>query len=306
MNEVLSRGFLTIAFGPARYVEMAVGLCRSLKFHNPKACVALVTDRVRPRLPDLFDHVIPLDTRLGTGVEQKLQVDRYSPFDQTLFIDSDCLVFANPETLWDLYATANGLGVKGWAYLGPDDAHYGVQDMASLLRACGVSRMGALNTGLFYFDRSPAAASVFSTARALAARAAELGLKRFKTAAFADEPVFALALEKNGIPMMPWDGGTAMSTATAPDLQGLSAIQVHAGRRSLIRYATPTEPVVLHFHMQAQDAWPYHRELARLRLGPAHAWGALPALAALPSYLQARARYYLGRLKQKTRAFLPE
>lgn len=293
------RGFLSIAYGDARYLRMAKGLARSMRFHNPAVKLALVTDSTDPELRELFDTLIDLDPALGTGVAQKLHVDRYSPYEQTLFVDSDCLAFADPEQLWDMYADSQGFGVKGWAYLHPGDPHYAVADVGRMLQACGVERIGAFNSGLFYFDRSARAGDVFKRARELAQRAASLGLTTFKNSPCADEPVFALALEMNRIAMLPWDDGKAMCTATADDLQGLADINVLTGQRRLIRYGTITETTILHFHFHAQDCFPYLRELWRLKLGAAHKQGVLPALCAIPSHASARLRYLAGRARQR-------
>jgi hypothetical protein len=297
----MKRGFLTIAYGRASYLRMATGLARSMKFHNPAVSLALVTDSADSALKKLFDFIIPLDLKLGSGVTQKLHVDRYTPYDETLFVDSDCLAFADPELLWELYKESKGFGVKGWTYAGAGDTHYAVENMERLLTACAIDRLGVFNSGLFYFDRSPEAQRVFTTARKLAGKARELGLNAFKDAPCADEPVFALALAITSVPMLPWDGGVAMCTATADDIQGLEAINVFSGQRRLIRYQTLTEPIVLHFHMQAQDAFPYFRELCRLRLGPRFGRGALPAICAVPAFAAARGRYLAKRAAQRVK-----
>ena len=297
----MTRGFLTIAYGPLQYVRMAKGLARSMRFHNPAISLAVITDSHDRELGRLFDHLIALDESFGSGVSQKLHVDHYTPYDETLFVDSDCLAFADPEPLWESYRQSGGFGVRGWTYLVAGDTHYGVEDMGRALTRCGIRRLGAFNSGLFYFDKSASARKVFETARELSQRPQELGLKTFKNSPCADEPVFALALEMNGIPMLPWDEGRAMCTATADDLEGLERINVFAGQRRLIRYQTITEPVILHFHFQAQEAFPYLRELARLRLGPRLGRGPLPAIAALPAYVRARARYLTRRVAQRVR-----
>ena len=298
----MSRGFLTIAYGAANYVRMAKGLARSMRFHNPRVRLAVVTDSDDRELARLFDTLIPFNAQFGSGVSQKLHVDQYTPFNETLFVDSDCLAFADPESLWEMYEGSIGFGVKGWSYLAAGDTHYAVDDVAKSLALCNVARFGAFNSGLFYFDRSEAAQKVFRTARELASRPQELGLKSFKNSPCADEPIFALALEISGIPMLPWDAGRAMCTATADDIQGLERINVFTGQRRLIRYQTPTEPVILHFHFHAQDEFPYFRELARLRLGARWGRGLAPALLAAPAYARARARYLARRVAQRVRA----
>jgi hypothetical protein len=295
----MTRGFLTIAYGPAYYLRMAKGLARSMRFHNPNVHLTLVTDSADPGIRGLFDATVPLDASLGAGVSQKLHVDRYSPYDQTLFVDSDCLAFADPERLWEMYREAKGFGVKGWTYIKAGDPHYAVDDVGRLLAKCGVEHFGAFNSGLFYFDRSPEAQLVFQTARKLAQDPQELGLRAFKNSPCADEPIFGLALELSGIPMLPWDDGEAMCTATAEDLEGLESIDVFAGQRRLVRYQTVTEPVILHFHLGAQESFPYFRELCRLRLGPRYGRGLWPAAGALPAWMRSRLRYLTRRATQR-------
>lgn len=293
----MSRGFLTLAYGNERYLRMAKGLAQSLRAHNPTVRLAVVTDSENPKFLKLFDDVVDVDLNLGSGVAQKLHVDRYSPYDQTLFIDSDCLAFADPELLWDMYRHAPGFGVKGWCYLTEEDPHYAIENMGRLLAACAVRRLGAFNSGLFYFDRTEQAQKVFSTAREVAARVGEIGLKAFKNSPCADEPVFALALEMNGIPMLPWDEGRAMVTATADDLRGLESIDVLAGYCALVRYQTPTNPIILHFHLNSQTCFPYARELWRLRLGVGYGYGWLSSGCAMPGHLRARFLYLVERAR---------
>jgi hypothetical protein len=43
----------------------------------------------------------------GSGVVQKLYLDRYSPFDETLFIDSDCLLYG-PRRSFGLFLVVTG------------------------------------------------------------------------------------------------------------------------------------------------------------------------------------------------------
>lgn len=298
----MARGFLTLAHGAPRYLRMAEGLALSMRAHNPAVKLAVVTDSTSPRLARLFDIVVPFEARFGSGVMQKLHVDAYSPFDETLFIDSDSLVFRDPEGLWPLYAGDMGWGVKGWAWLHAGDAHYGFRDLGATLAKLGLSRIGAFNSGLFHFNRSSDAQAVFRTARELAARSEELGLIAFKNATCADEAVFALALELNGIPMLPWDAGHAMCTATGDNLHGLGDIDVLRGKCRLMRYDTLTAPTVLHFHMNAQHEFAYLRELERLRLGARLGSTVLASALASPGYARRRFGNYATRAAGRVRS----
>jgi hypothetical protein len=80
-------GFLTMAFGHQRYVRQAENLALSLKRHMPGIPLALVTDR--KNVSGLFDVVVPMKAIACAGVVQKLELYTDSPFQETLFIDSD-------------------------------------------------------------------------------------------------------------------------------------------------------------------------------------------------------------------------
>src|SRR4051812_35474258 len=71
----------------------AIGLALSLRVSNPGvptavACSAPVGELLKP----YFDHVIEEKAGLR-GFVHKVYLDHYSPFDETIFLDSDVLVF---------------------------------------------------------------------------------------------------------------------------------------------------------------------------------------------------------------------
>ncbi|MFN4243200.1 MAG: hypothetical protein ACK4PI_08180 [Tepidisphaerales bacterium] len=78
------RGMLAIAYGPPKYLEGAKALARSFRLHNPHLPTAVVTDSHDPELLRLFDHRVEMVRAWGKAMHQKLHVDRYTPFRQTL------------------------------------------------------------------------------------------------------------------------------------------------------------------------------------------------------------------------------
>lgn len=87
----MSFGVLTLAT-PNDYLK-AIGLALSLKVSNPGVPVAVACcKRIQPQLAPFFDFVIDENPKLR-GFEHKVYLDQYSPFDETLFLDSDVLVF---------------------------------------------------------------------------------------------------------------------------------------------------------------------------------------------------------------------
>lgn len=87
----MSFGVLTLAT-PNDYLK-AIGLALSLRISNPGVPVAVAcSPRVRLLVEPYFDHVVDEDPSLR-GFVHKVHLDRYSPFDETMFFDSDVLVF---------------------------------------------------------------------------------------------------------------------------------------------------------------------------------------------------------------------
>ncbi len=140
------------------------------------------------------------------------------PHFKTLFVDSDCLFYKHPDELWDLYAHGP-FSMRGWRYL-TGETHYEkstpykwVQDTSQFLKLNQISRLAHFNGGVFYFDRSDTAVKLFGISRSLYERRAELGFVPFKGAPINDEPAMAVAMEKCGISMDPWESIRGMETA---------------------------------------------------------------------------------------------
>jgi hypothetical protein len=84
-------GLLTMAFGAQRYMDQAIALARSIRRHMPGRRICLVTDR--EMADPLFDDVVTMDPIGIPGTILKIRLHQYSPYAETLFIDSDCIVF---------------------------------------------------------------------------------------------------------------------------------------------------------------------------------------------------------------------
>jgi hypothetical protein len=87
----MSFGVLTLATRDDH--QKAIGLALSLRVSNPGVPIAVTCSREVGRLlAPYFDHIVEEDPSLR-GFVHKLHLDRYSPFDETFFFDSDVLVF---------------------------------------------------------------------------------------------------------------------------------------------------------------------------------------------------------------------
>jgi hypothetical protein len=212
-------------------------------------------------MADFYDVVVVIDLSYGKGVVQKLSIDRYSPFDQTLFIDSDCLFYKDPIQSWKAYATGDFV-IKGRNYLGPGQRHENVKDLIALFEKTGITRMANFNSGMFYFRKGELADRLFARARALYERRTELGLKPFKNAPVADEPVISVAMEMCGIEMHQWDPTAGMETWM--HMRDMRHVNVIKGQSTVTKHGKTLAPAVIHYHVGGQLSFAYQRDTFRL------------------------------------------
>ncbi|MDN5747147.1 MAG: hypothetical protein L0H64_01230 [Pseudonocardia sp.] len=235
-------GVTVMTYGAARYHAQAADLTRSLRLHSPSLALAVVTDRpTDPLLDTLFDHVVPLPPGVPADGRAKLDLDLHSPFERTLYLDSDSLVFRDVSFVLERYR-GREIVVLGRQI---SEGHwYG--DVPALCRLAGSSSIPQFNGGVLYFADTPVTRAVFGFARELASRYGELGLDRFN-GGIADEPLLAVALARHGIMADPRDGDTSVSLL---GLQGEPELDVAGGHASFVKNGRHVAPAVVHFAAQ--------------------------------------------------------
>ncbi len=153
------RGYLTLAARDPRYLEMAVDMALSLRAHTDLP-VALAADEelgraARTRYAAVFSTVTRLPERFLSGRALKYGTAEASPFDETMFVDADCIVLGSLDHLFaalertDMAMTGEQLSAS------EDREHHGFST-TSLIRRFGLETYLKTNSGLFCFRRAPA------------------------------------------------------------------------------------------------------------------------------------------------------
>ena len=106
------RGFVTLATGNIVYYKMAANLLASFRIHNPDVPFAIICDR-KNDYTDLFDDVIVLEKAYGNYID-KFSLLVKSPYDESIFIEPDCLVYRNLDFFWDLLSHESDCSSFGW------------------------------------------------------------------------------------------------------------------------------------------------------------------------------------------------
>jgi len=274
-------GVLTIALGKTRFIEMAKWLALSLRVNAPNLQTAVLTDSSDPELAALFTHVIPYKPEMGKHVEPKLHLDRISPFDESLFIDSDCLAVTNLSALFALFKNQY-FAIPGWRYLSRDDRDGNI-DVPFVLDHFGIPDLPKFNGGCYYFRRCTETTAFFDTVRQLLADAENLRVGSYPGGGFPDEPLFALALALHGLRLTPT--GT-IGPWTPIDSRGPIHLDVLRGTCHFRKQGVRVYPDIIHFPDGYRECYAYPREVWKLKK---HFGKAIPPLGE-------RAKIFMGAM----------
>lgn len=191
MQAKLPIGIITMAYGPDRYIRQAETLARSIRRNMPGMPIALVTDR--SRASDLFDHIVAMAPVERAGTVHKVRMNDYTPFDETLFIDSDSIVVKGfDEQLAEIRAFDFSPIVVN--YLKAGDKDLWLDDVGAALAAVGGTAFPKFNGGVYFFRKSAMANKVFAMARELIDTGKAFGVRDFDASGPGDETVIGLAL----------------------------------------------------------------------------------------------------------------
>jgi hypothetical protein len=225
------QGYLTIALGSDRYVEMAVNLAASLRHFDKSRPICLVHDD-KVTIPEdarkLFTHFVKLETRDDyVGCMNKILLDEVSPFEETMYIDADCLLVKDDIDRHWKALSRNYFGMTG------DKRHTGQWNnlnIDSARQRFSIPHVVQMNSGVFYFRRGEESARFFSRLRALYRdhRDELSNIHQGRKNQYADEPFFGIAMAEFGIEPLqgePGQGSLMVTTWRArncsfrPDIQ---------------------------------------------------------------------------------------
>lgn len=109
---ILTRGFITVATGKDTYYRQALNLLRSFRLFHPATPFAIICDRENKYTQEFSDIVIL--TQPHNNYLDKFAILTQSPYDESIFIESDCLVYHSLDNMWDMLAKEYDLTSFGW------------------------------------------------------------------------------------------------------------------------------------------------------------------------------------------------
>lgn len=186
----MTRGFITLAVGKDSYYELAYNLLLSYRETNEKNYPwTLVCDRENRWTTD-FDNVILLDNP-SLSYMDKLTLFGQIPYDECIFIDADCLVFENIESLWDKMENIDGFSCFGKSLaLDSKEGWFLLEDIGELKKQ--ISYIPQMHGGICFLKKGEKLDRILALASWIEKDYSKYKFKYFEKPA--DEPILALAM----------------------------------------------------------------------------------------------------------------
>ena len=191
----MSRGFITIATGKEMYFQFAKNLLLSYKLYCDSPLPFAIMCDQENEYTALFDDVV-LFQKTEHPYFDKFELLKLSPYDETIFIDSDCLAYADLNQYWDYFANADAFTASGTNY--PIDSDQGLfnKDEVGLYKD-RVHWKPDIHGGLYYIRKGEKCDAIYKECRYIAEHYTDFRWPDF-CAPYADEPVLCLAMAAQG------------------------------------------------------------------------------------------------------------
>ena len=195
-----TRGFVTLATGDEKYYRYAKNLLYSYRLHNVSLPFAILCDRENEYTKE-FDKVVVLENTTAT-YSDKFRVLVDSPYDETVFIESDCLVYHNLEEMFRLLSSGDDFTAFG---VNDDDIKVWFSKPEQLKEKYGglFSSIPVFNPGYFFVRKSELTQKIYRDTKEVSDWLIQNRPDDGKIALFCndmlrDDVVFSMVMKLNG------------------------------------------------------------------------------------------------------------
>lgn len=268
------KNIITIATDKSLYVRYACNLANSFLFWHKQTDIRffIVTDLLESIPAEIKSqiNIIKIEKgSLGNGFSPKLHLDKVAPAGQTLFIDSDCLIFGNLDSIFEKFK-GNSVSVIG-DYISQGD-WFG--DIGMICKQFNIPNIPKFNGGIYYLENGHIASKIYQLARNIEKDYDTIGFVRLRNKPN-DEVIMALAMQlEEQKPIV--DDATIMSDPFA--CPGNYKLDIKKGKTLLINPPEPSpmhrhwykfhkvSPLIVHFLGSHTEDFQYKSEVAKLPL----------------------------------------
>ena len=189
----MTKGFVTLAVGDEKYYRLAANLLLSYRYHsnNPQP-FAIIADRENSYTA-LFDKVVIISNPYKSYMD-KIEMLVHPTFDYNIFIDADCLVYRDINTLLDvafdgvtLYGSTFSLSENEKGWFQKDNLCEYEHRVDCILNTHG---------GIMFYRRDDVTKQIYDDCKNIVSHYSDFHFAMFEKPA--DEPIIALAMAANG------------------------------------------------------------------------------------------------------------
>ena len=186
----MTRGFVTIATGKENYYKTAQTLMLSYKqtSENPLP-FALICDAENKYTAE-FDDVVILPNATRSYLD-KMELLKVCPYDETIFIDSDCIAFGDLNHYWSYFENATDFSCFG-AVLSMDAKNGWFWKDSIGDYAEKISFIPRFHGGIYFVRKGEVCNKIYDTCMDVRANWSKYRFASFNRPA--DEPIIALAM----------------------------------------------------------------------------------------------------------------
>ena len=191
----MTRGFITIATGKELYYQLAKNLLLSYKlFCNSPYPFAIMCDKEN-EYTALFDDVVLFQPGEHPYFD-KFRLLKETPYDETIFIDADCLAYADLNGFWDYFASADDFSAAGSNYaIDSERGLFQIDEIGPYQER--VHWKPSIHGGLYFIRKSAVCNAIYEDCQNIAQHYGDYHWPDI-CAPYADEPVLCLAMAANG------------------------------------------------------------------------------------------------------------
>lgn len=187
----MTKGFITLATGDERYFKMAINLLKSYRlFSDNPLPFAILADR-HNQYTEQFDEVIILENAKCSYLD-KLSILINCPYDETIFIDADCLVYHDLNDYWDVCDFSYTLTCFGNSLPldNKHDGYFAKENIGEFEHR--IKFIPHVHGGVYFIKNSPECAEMFKLAMYVNENYSKFKFNHFPKPA--DESILALCM----------------------------------------------------------------------------------------------------------------
>jgi len=266
MNSKQKRGFITIAVGDYyRYLAKNLAITYHMNGESEKP-IAIVTDTTDPEIEKLFDIVILENEPIESGYLYKLKLHKYTPFEETIFLDADQFIIDKLDPFWQLFNDVDFgvIGINSKSIKGAKNFF----SLEKVIEKFGIDEVPKFQGGIYYFKNNESAVKVFTDAIIFSDDYDFFEMPRFVNAenlvgSKGDEPLISLAMavNKHEAILDPWK-------RTGYNLNKTKGLDLNILKRkcTYLKSKKRIYPTIVHFGTDRTKMYHYKREAFKIKM----------------------------------------